>query len=107
MTMNRLSLKGWSHLDDLRQKIASEVEFERWQIIPNLVFDYVTSCGVEIDDPPWFEVAELYQEAVKLNHPRINFPILSSSEKPKKHPWEYDGRTWFFWLNLFASHYGL
>jgi hypothetical protein len=38
----------------------------------------------------------------------LNFPILTSQtkENDNKLPWEYDGRGWYFWLNLFAKSYG-
>ena len=104
--MNRLTLKDWSKLDDIRQKISSEAEMGRWQLIPNLIFESVLLCGAEIEDPPWSEVSELYVEAVKVNQPRIKFPIFNSKEKGKKKPWEYEGRTWYFWLNTLASRYG-
>lgn len=103
--MNRLNLKDWSRLDDIRQKIESEAEEGNWQAVPNLIIEYVVRCGGE-EKESWFEVAEMYQEAVVLNQSRIKFPIFSSKEKSKRVPWEYEGRTWYFWLNLFASHYG-
>lgn len=105
--MNRLNLKDWSRLDDIRQKISAEAEAGRWQTVPNLIIESILLCSGEVDDPPWMEVAELYQEAITLNQPRIRFPIFSGKEKDHKRvPWEYDGRTWYFWLNLFASKYG-
>lgn len=104
--MNRLNLKDWSRLDDIRQKINTEAEAGRWQIVPNLIIESIILCGAEIEDPPWMDVAELYVEAVTLNQPRIKFPIFTSKEKGKKMPWEYEGRTWYFWLNLFAGQYG-
>ena len=104
--MNRLTLRDWSRLDDIRQKISTEAEMGRWQLIPNLIFESVLLCGGELDDPPWNEVAELYIEAVRVNQPRIKFPIFNSKEKGKKKPWEYQGRTWYFWLNTLASRYG-
>ncbi len=104
--MNRLTLRDWSKLDDIRQKMSSEAEMGRWQLIPNLIFESVLLCGAEIEDPSWNEVAELYVEAIKVNQPRIKFPIFNSKEKGKNKPWEYQGRTWYFWLNTLASRYG-
>ena len=104
--MNRLTLRDWSRLDDIRQKISSEAEMGRWQLIPNLIFESVLLCGAEIEDPPWQEMAQLYVEAIQVNQPRIKFPIFNSKEKGSKKPWEYSGRTWYFWLNILASKYG-
>lgn len=105
--MNRLNLKDWSRLDDIRQKIDTEAEAGNWQAVPNLVIEYAVLCGAEIDGPPWMEVAEMYQEAVRVNQPRVKLPIFSGKGKDHKIvPWEYEGRTWHFWLNLLASKYG-
>lgn len=62
---------------------------------------------VDWNKVPWYEVIELYSYVVKLNSPKLNFPILNESKKNKeKLPWEYRGRNWYFWLSLFAKAYG-
>jgi hypothetical protein len=51
----------------------------------------------------------VYAEAVQINAPSFDFPILQPStggKDNKKAPWEYNGRAWYFWLNLFAGRYG-
>lgn len=102
----RLRFKEWIHLDEIRKKIDEEAEGGHWQKIPNLIFEFITTCGVEIDDPPWTEVRELYEKSVLENQPRIHFPIFDSKEKGKKSAWEYEGRSWYFWLSTFAKAYG-
>lgn len=56
---------------------------------------------------PWFEFIEVFSLAVQINLPTIPFPIVVGSveNKEKPAPWEYPGRSWFFWLNLFSSTY--
>lgn len=55
----------------------------------------------------WYEFLEIYSTVIKENSPRLEFPILTESKKEsKKLPWEYKGRNWYFWLNLFAKSYG-
>lgn len=102
----RLKFRQWIQLDEIRRKIDEVAEAGQWQRIPDLIFQFVTTCGHEVDDPPWEEVARLYQESVLENQPRIQFPLFKSKEKGKKNPWEYEGRSWYFWLNIFASAYG-
>lgn len=59
------------------------------------------------DEIPWYEVISAYSEVVILNSPTIKFPVLFGEEsKNEKMPWEYTGRSWYFWLHLFASNYG-
>lgn len=63
--------------------------------------------GIEWDKVPWYEFLEVYSNAVRLNSPTIAFPLLQGSgEENKKLPWEYEGRAWYFWFNLFSVNYG-
>lgn len=56
---------------------------------------------------PWNEVIGLFSIVSQVNSPQLNFPILiESKKKQEKLPWEYKGREWYFWLNLFATAYG-
>lgn len=56
---------------------------------------------------PWMEVAQAQVTVTEMNNVTKDFPILrGSGEEQKELPWEYDGRSWFFWLNLFAGNYG-
>lgn len=104
--MNRLNLKDWSLLDDIRQKIKTESEAKNWRAVPDLIIQSIVLCGGEVNDS-WMDVAEMFREAETINQPRVHFPIFSAKEEDHKTvPWEYEGRTWYFWLNLFASHYG-
>lgn len=102
----RLKFRQWIQLDEIRKKIDDEAEVGNWQKIPDLIFQFITACGYEIKDPPWVEVQGLYGQAVSENLPRIHFPLFKSREKGKPHPWEYEGRSWFFWLHIFAGKYG-
>jgi len=102
----RLKFREWIQLDEIKHKIDDEAEAGHWQKIPDLIFSFITTCGYEVGDPPWMEVRELFAQAASENQPRINFPIFSSKEKGKKNAWDYEGRTWYFWLNTFASKYG-
>lgn len=102
----RLKFKEWIQLDSIKKKIDEEAEAGHWQAIPDLIFQFITACGYELDDPPWMEAAEAFTSAVEENKPRIQFPIFKSRERGKHQPWEYEGRSWYFWLNVFARNYG-
>lgn len=59
------------------------------------------------EEVPWIEIAQAQNAVVILNNVTKDFPILrGSGQEEKVQPWEYDGRSWYFWLNLFASNYG-
>ena len=106
---HRLPLRGWAVLEDVRRKIDHEAEWGRWSLIPDLIFQSINICtekDTDHQDSFWLDVVELYNKAIEANSPRKVLPILTSKEKSKPMPWEYEGRTWYFWLNLFAKSYG-
>lgn len=105
--MNRLKLRDWSKLDTIRRKIETAAEEKRWAVIPDFIFEAIELCRESFkENTPWMKVAEAYSESLKVNYPRIKFPFLSSKEKGKDLPWDYPERTWYFWVNLLAGHYG-
>lgn len=102
----RLTLRGWAALDDLRRSIEEEAGEGNWYKIPSLIFQAIElSCEIE-REMFWMDAVELFRETISENTPTKDFPILRSKDKSEAMPWEYPGRSWFFWLNLFASHYG-
>lgn len=111
LILMRLTLKGWTALEGIKKGMDDAVstkDFDNY-FIHTVRFIETASLPLEIDweKVPWYEVAYAYSTAVKLNTPTIEFPILKGNkEDNKRAPWEYDGRAWFFWLNLFAGNYG-
>jgi hypothetical protein len=54
---------------------------------------------------PWIRIRDLFLEIEEINAPTKPFPILLSDEDAES-VWGYEGRTWYFWLNLFSYNYG-
>lgn len=112
ITFKRLTLRGWSQLENLKKSMDDAVlgkDFDKYYIC--LVQFIETSMSpfreIEWKVVPWYEAITAYSEAVKLNLPTLEFPILASTKaENKKLPWEYDGRQWYFWLHILASNYG-
>lgn len=104
--IRRLPLRDWVKLEEFRRRIEKHAESGEWQKVPQLIFDTIELCGGRFRKEPWYETVERYAACLGINQPRVKFPILTTKEKPKKMPWEYIGRTWYFWANLFAEHYG-
>lgn len=106
-TINRLPLRGWAVLDDKQRSIKKAAEEGNYSAIPFYIFEIIELCVEGFDrNSFWMDVAELYNKVQLTNQPTKNFPILTSKEKGKEMPWEYEGRSWYFWLNLFAKTYG-
>jgi len=112
LSLIRLNLKGWTSLDRFRKDMEDAIstsDFGKYflAIVQFIEIASFSSKPIKWDKVAWFEVLDVYSKAVELNKPTIDFPVLHGNEKTNdKLPWEYDGRTWYFWLNLFSKNYG-
>jgi len=113
-TLVRLTLRGWAGLEkfkaqmdiaiskhDFNEIFSSMVSFIEMAIIPS-------PSNIRWSEIAWYDFVDVYSKVVEINSPTIDFPILrnQSQKDRKKLPWEYEGRAWYFWLNLFAKNYG-
>lgn len=114
ITLSRQRLKKWSSLEGVKAELDTAIS----KYDPTLIF-YVmvkfieiavssSPSGVKWEEVPWYDFISIYTKAVNLNLPSYSFPILSEhgGGEQKKLPWEYEGRNWYFWYNLFAKNYG-
>lgn len=110
--LQRLTLKGWTALEGSKQDMDEAIkhkDFDKYYLAIVQFIEMASSIPTKIDwdRVPWFEAISVYSQAVVLNSPTIKFPVLTSTkEDNKKLPWEYSGRSWYFWLHLLASNYG-
>lgn len=109
----RLRLRQWSGLEGLKRELDSATSIHDFKLIYSIMVKFIevavspSPSGVEWNTVPWYEFLEVYSKSVELNSPTIEFPILrGSGGDTKKLPWEYEGRSWYFWYNLFATNYG-
>lgn len=106
----RLKLKEWSELEDVRGRIDTAAEDGMIGSVCDQIFKYISLCTEEddkLETLPWLEVAELFNACVSANIPSKDFPIFSEKIKEdNKGYFDYEGRTWYFWLNILARNYG-
>ena len=112
LSLVRVNLKGWARLEELRREMDDAVSKSNIEDTYKTMIDFIETASlsaskIEWDKVFWGEFINLYSQAVSINLPRLKFSILENGKKEtEKFPWEYPGRAWFFWLNLFASNYG-
>lgn len=111
LKFERKSLREWIKLEEARSQIKDNFKKKDGAKATNFIFDYINlAAKTKIDDLSMMEsaiVLGMYVDAVTLNSPRKPFPILKQAVETKdKLPWEYEGREWYFWANLFSSLYG-
>lgn len=107
----RLTLRCWAACEDIRGQIDEQAEEGNVERICELIYQYIEQANdkQEWGKLGWLDVFNLFIETTNTNKVSIKLPILTVKPKngnKSKEPWEYDGRTWYFWLNLFAKHYG-
>ena len=112
-TLVRLTLRGWANLEGLKKSLDIAISKHDFTAIFNCMVSFIemaivpSPSNVKWENVPWYDFVFIYSTVISINSPSIEFPILrGGKEEEKKLPWEYDGRAWYFWLNLFAKHYG-
>lgn len=108
----RLKLKEWTQLEPLKKQLEVAISEKDHQATFDVMVKVVEmailpSGEVQWETLPWYDFLTVYSLTLQINAPTIQFPILNSKQRDeKKLPWEYEGRSWYFWLNLFAKNYG-
>ena len=108
VTFERKLLKDWLALEELRAKILEAAESRKdYAEISAAVRNYISAaCGFEYQETVWYKTVQDYEMALGANVPTKPFPLLKSKEKNEKMPWEYEGRTWYYWMHIFSNNYG-
>ena len=111
MKMNkpkRLKLRKWAELEGIRKAIREYAKDGIYLPCVDLIYDTLRLCGVRgnFSKKPWFKTVEVYADCYQKNLPRLKFPILSGEGSDETVPWEYQGRDWYWWLNILAGKYG-
>jgi hypothetical protein len=103
----RKLLKEWLQLEEIRGKILEAAGSRKYSEVASGLGAYISAASsVEYKTSVWFEDVQNFEDAVRTNLPTFKFAILRSREKNDKLPWEYEGRTWYYWLHLFSGAYG-
>ena len=112
ITLQRLPLRGWAKLEEIKKAIDDAISTKDSNnyflaLVQFIEMASSTPPKIEWDKLPWFEFLSVYSDAIRINTPSLQFPVLVGEKgETKKQPWEYEGRSWYFWLNLFAKNYG-
>lgn len=104
--IHRVKLKRWIELEDIKEKVSDAVGTHSDEVIDYILKYVSTASGLDYSNAFWIDTIEALTELQALNVPK-QFPILKVQQKPKNVlDFHYEGREWYFWLNLFAAAYG-
>lgn len=106
----RLKLRRWIEFEHIQQEIGKAIrdqnveEYERKLCI--LISFVLEVSEEEILHAPWYEQAQAYTEITNVNQVK-RIPIVQPShESGRPVPWDYEGRTWFWWIHILSKNYG-
>jgi hypothetical protein len=105
----RYKLREWLKLDAIREKLTDAIDAKDIDGIANSLCTFVSvaSDAKEIETLPWYEVADAFITVEIENQPKYKFALFRSKKESIDDPaWEYEGRQWYWWLNILASRYG-
>jgi hypothetical protein len=104
----RPHLREWLVLQDKQADVVKAVD-TRGDVAKHIISFVSTALHLDYDtiaDLPWSEVGIAYFEILQSLLPLHEFPFLNAKIRDKKEVWDYDGRTFYVWVHLFASVYG-
>jgi hypothetical protein len=102
----RKLLKDWLVLEELRAKILEAAD-KNYAEVSAAVRKYLSvASSIEYQETVWYQTVKDFESVLQANLPLHSFSLLKSREKHEKMPWEYEGRTWYFWLHIFSKNYG-
>lgn len=106
VTAQRLTLRAWLEFERIQKTIQQAVTSQDEDAYESGVHALIAiACSISVESLPWFEAAAALAAVSYLN--RIHdLPLLRHPEKDSEVPWDYPERSWFWWVHLFAKHYG-
>jgi hypothetical protein len=107
LKFERKLLKEWLQLEEIRARILEAAEQKNYSLISEEIKRFLSAAsGFEYQEVVWYKTVQDYEKALGVNLPTHPFALLRSREQHKKMPWEYEGRTWYYWLHIFSTNYG-
>lgn len=114
--LRRLTLREWAKMDDWRKSIKDAILngetdkaadlIHKSSFLPLPKFIPYRIALWMAERCFWMNVVSLFTAGLERNVPTKRFPILTVKSDGKPEAWEYEGRGWYFWLNIFAEAYG-
>lgn len=110
-TLDRIGLKKWIKLEDIRYNIRKAAESgNTGELASQLCLHVSVAFSIPYEDVEkleWNEVAYAFQVSTLASIPSNEYAILKSNSKNEREiSWDYVGRTFYLWANVLASTYG-
>lgn len=108
VSVQRAKFRRWTELEDLRDRFSRAADIAE---LSDLMVLYLSAAleftASEIDDISWIESAEAFNDVVSVNAIIKPLPFMRYPAKDAKPvPYDYPGRMFFQYANMFAKNYG-
>lgn len=108
-TAKRYKLREWLKLDAVRERLLDAIENKDTDRVAKFLCDFVSIASdlANLDALPWYEIAKAFLAIEAENQLHHKFALLRTTRKRiDVPPWDYDGRSWYWWNNILSSKYG-
>lgn len=103
----RYRLEKWLKLSDIHSKIQEAADTKNFDGVSDGLIEYVSAAIGKCPELTWIDFYFLYADIVSKNNIDNKYPILKPSEKKyEKKPWEYFGRSKYFWIHTLSKEFG-
>lgn len=105
--VKRHTLKVWLKLSDIQKQTQLAAEMQDVDGVYTSLTNYVSVAIGKSVDLPWVDFYVLYGEIANANKLDDKYPIIKPTGKePSELPWEYDGRSEYFWVYVLSKNFG-
>lgn len=105
--VKRYALEQWLILSDIHSKIQDAADTKNFDGVSDSLIEYVSAAVGYCPQLNWLDFCGLFTEIIKVNNIDDRYPILKPSEKKQeKKPWEYFGRSKYFWIHILGKSFG-
>jgi len=107
----RPKFRRWAVLEDRKYDAIKAVE-QGAPDFPLFVFGYIstalTICPKKFNKVYWQDALKAFLKIHSVTAPDASLPLVSlnSDKRSERDAWDYSGRLWYFYANIFASAYG-
>lgn len=112
----RFKLRAWLKLEEIHTEILDAAKHGDRDKFVLSMYSYVSVASLipieELETCYWADITRAYVFINNYNTPNLNLPLIKPRPEKReklldqKEGWEYLGRSWYLWGNLFAKVYG-
>jgi len=109
---SRPKLKLWLQLDELNLEIRKAITKKDFLSMSALICKYLVTAFSDSNledwqNCTWKDTVSIFTEVLLFSTPDLDIPLSNSNKnKIEKVVWDYPGRSWANWANMFAKSYG-